>query len=103
VLKVVAGLLNKHFSSEHIVARLGGEEFSVFFDDMSLNDAAKRLEAFRIELEQTAITSGKRNIKCAMSIGVTHATFEQLDQLLIYADELLYQAKQNGRNQLIAR
>lgn len=103
VLRAVSALLKQFFGNEQVVARLGGEEFSVFFADMPLAQAETQLEAFRQTLADTNIVSGKRHVQCTMSIGVTHGTFEQLDQLLIYADELLYQAKQAGRNRVIAR
>ena len=103
VLKVVAQLLQEHFSQDHVVARFGGEEFAVFFNGLELAGAQEMLEKFRQALANQIITSGRREIHCTMSIGVARGVFERFDQLINCADELLYQAKQQGRNRVIAQ
>lgn len=100
VLKSVSGLLTSHFE-EHLIARLGGEEFSVHFGTMALSDAEDKLNAFRQELAETTITSGRHKVNCTISIGLSRGQFPTLDQLINNADELLYQAKESGRNQVI--
>lgn len=100
VLKKVAALLEQHFT-HNLVARMGGEEFSVYFEDESLDDAEEKLEKFRAELEATAILSSHGEIKCTISIGLARGQFTALDQLLNMADELLYDAKETGRNCIV--
>jgi len=103
VLKTVSALLERHFEQPNLVARLGGEEFSVYFPESSQEEAEVLLEEFRKELETTIIISDKRKIQCTISIGLTNGVFDQLDQLINCADELLYQAKQNGRNRIVSQ
>lgn len=101
VLKDVSKLLQIHFS-EHLIARLGGEEFSVYFGSMSLNEAKDKLDTFRQELANTKIQAGAQQVTCTISIGLTKGPATVLDQLINRADELLYKAKENGRNAVVA-
>ena len=101
VLKTISELLKQHFSNEYIVARLGGEEFSVFLNEIDLMDAAEKLERFRAELANTNIDVGERTINCTVSIGVCKDKRERLDALLIHADQLLYKAKETGKNKVV--
>jgi len=103
VLKTVAQLLKQHFQPANLVARLGGEEFSVFFPGSQLQEAENKLEDFRKTLEKTTIKADRHEIQCTISIGLIHNEAQQLDRLINQADELLYQAKQNGRNRIISQ
>ena len=102
VLKSVSELLEQHFGDQ-LIARLGGEEFSVHFGEMPLSDAVEMLEDFRMAFSETTVVSGEHSIQCTMSIGVTNGSYEQLDSLINTADELLYQAKEDGRNMVVAK
>lgn len=99
-LKVIAQLLDK-ISKSQLVARLGGEEFSAFIVGMDQQKILKLLEAFSKILSQTAVSlddGGSFNM--TVSIGVTDKFSTSFDEMLKQSDELLYQAKQNGRNQV---
>jgi diguanylate cyclase (GGDEF)-like protein len=93
VLKIVANLLKEHFPAPCVVARLGGEEFSVFFGEEPINAAIERLEAFRIELSKIAIQANDESLQCTMSIGVTNQIQERRVGLINFAYGLLYQPK----------
>lgn len=64
-------------------------------------DAVEKLERFRAELANTNIDVGERSINCTVSIGVCKDKRERLDTLLIYADHLLYKAKETGKNKVV--
>jgi diguanylate cyclase (GGDEF)-like protein len=102
VLKATSELIQQHFSEQFLAARLGGEEFSIFFDDTELTDAIKRLEAFRTAFENQQVRAGKDTLKCTVSIGVTSSCESNLDALINKADELLYEAKETGRNKVVS-
>ena len=102
VLKATSELIQQHFSEQFLAARLGGEEFSIFFDDTELTDAVKRLEAFRTAFENQQVRAGKDTLKCTVSIGVTSSCESNLDALINKADELLYEAKETGRNKVVS-
>ena len=102
VLKATAKLIQQHFSEQYLAARLGGEEFSIFFDDLPLHDAIEKLEDFRLAFEKLTVDVGQKSISCTVSIGVTASSESSLDGLVNKADELLYEAKESGRNTIIS-
>jgi diguanylate cyclase (GGDEF)-like protein len=86
-----------------IVGRLGGEEFAILLDGSDLAGAvqfASRLRAaiaaLRVETEK-----GPLSVTCSFGVGV-YAKDDTIDRLLKRADTALYQAKQNGRNRVVA-
>lgn len=100
VLKVFAKLLEQHFDKS-LVARIGGEEFTILFDEPIL-DVSEKLESFRVLLEQTPINYLNRTINATVSIGLNVKVTNDIDDMLREADELLYAAKAQGRNQVIS-
>ncbi len=102
VLKAVSALLNKHFSTDYLAARLGGEEFSIYFDDLSLEQAKEKLNNFREEFSQLEVAVNDTSIKCTVSIGVASYHELNIDDLVNKADELLYEAKETGRNKVVS-
>ena len=102
VLKSTAKLLEQHFGEAHIAARIGGEEFSVYFNEMPLEQAKQKLDEFREAYSQIEVKSGKHTIKCTVSIGVVSSCESNIDDLVNKADELLYEAKESGRNKVVS-
>lgn len=102
VLKAIAKLMQRHFGTKYLVARVGGEEFCVFFDTLGRNQAVLMLDDFRQDMESLDFNLGHTNIMCTMSIGITHGCESTFDDIMIKADDLLYDAKESGRNMVIA-
>lgn len=97
VIKTVAAQLNDHFGRDALVARFGGEEFCVLLPGADVLAAKSRFEALRASIEGQK-TQG---IACTISIGVACGDEGNLDAQIKRADELLYQAKEGGRNRVI--
>jgi len=100
VLKGLAICFNKYFENQ-LVARLGGEEFAVFFTELTEQEALKRLESFRLFIELNSHEFSQANIKFTLSIGFSHSETYQIDELLKQADLKLYKAKESGRNKVV--
>lgn len=100
ILKSFSRVLRQHIRLTDTVARWGGEEFIVLLPDTSLSSAIKVADALRQKIEIHSFeTVG--NITC--SIGVAQFNpVEEADDFLHRADEKLYQAKNSGRNRVIA-
>jgi len=96
VLKGLAQIFMKLFADQ-LIARLGGEEFAIYFDNIDFSSAKKRLESFRVHLEQTKIY----DVSFTISIGLTQQANYDIDEVLKIADQYLYTAKESGRNILI--
>lgn len=101
VLKATANLIQSYFGEEQLAARIGGEEFCIYFGPMPLAEARAKLESFREEYAQLAIYTGDHEIKCTVSIGVTSGSEASIDTLVNRADEFLYEAKESGRNKVV--
>jgi diguanylate cyclase len=104
VLKAIADVIAAECKG-HVVARYGGEEFAVLFCGISIDDARTCLEAARAtvankryRLRETDAPLGA----VTFSTGLTEATpGEPIDAAFVRADQLLYRAKNAGRNRLM--
>lgn len=92
--------LSKQFN-DHIVARIGGEEFVVLFTDTELELASDLMNKFRQKIADTPLEFDEHTINVSVSIGIHHLPEDNLDAMLKIADENLYVAKENGRNRVI--
>ena len=106
VLCFFSSLLQSN-TREHVdyVIRYGGEEFLLLLPDTDLTGAELLAERLRVELtKNTTIQNTTQNIKLSASFGVASINFanegKQISQhaLIAAADELLYKAKDSGRN-----
>ena len=97
VLREVAAAILRQ--SPEIPIRFGGEEFLVFIPDR--HEAALKLaERVRRDVEAMRVDLGDSVIRVTISAGIaSHRQGEALDDFMHRADQLLYQAKRNGRNQ----
>lgn len=102
VLVEVARLLQQHFPSDMVV-RFGGEEFCIQ-NWGNYGEFITRLESMRQKIEKNQITCAGDSVFLTVSIGVaTGSTQLDFNEHLKQADELLYQAKAEGRNRLVAK
>jgi diguanylate cyclase (GGDEF)-like protein len=105
VLQAVAQLIKTVVREIDIVARMGGEEFSFALPETSLEDAAYLAERLRSGIEKLVITDSGHNIKLTASFGVAICKDDDasIEALLTNADNALYVAKNEGRNQIKKR
>lgn len=84
-----------------ILSRYGGEEFVVMLPNTTIEGARTVLEQFRQAVEALVVETHGQHIQFTVSTGATARVIgdgEQADKMLAYADKLLYQAKEAGRN-----
>ncbi|WP_171898907.1 GGDEF domain-containing protein [Janthinobacterium psychrotolerans] len=104
VLRTVARILRETGRVTDVCARLGGEEFGLLFPDTTLAQASKVAERIRaaVAATPTPLPDGTA-LHVTMSIGVASlALGATLDAAMSEADRALYQAKHQGRNQVVA-
>jgi diguanylate cyclase (GGDEF)-like protein len=99
-LRVFAEVLRGSLRSVDLVARWGGEEFTIAFPDVSASEAAAACDRVRESL-LVASSSGTAPAFTA-SFGVVDASVaDDLRGVLRCADEALYAAKSSGRNRVV--
>lgn len=97
VIKHFAQELKTHFHGD-IVARLGGEEFAVLSLSPTYLTSFAHVDAFRKHIASQQVRIKQHVIQYTCSIGVTNIVRKNLNDMMIHADRLLYNAKKNGRN-----
>tara|TARA_Y100001956_G_scaffold77944_1_gene89024 strand:+ start:464 stop:1423 length:960 start_codon:yes stop_codon:yes gene_type:complete len=101
VLVETAALLDA-LCDEHLVYRIGGEEFCIALHNSDLKYATYKAELIRQAIEQYGFSGAENPIQLTASIGVYQCHhFDSLESVLKAADKELYKAKQNGRNQVM--
>lgn len=102
VLVYVANTLEQKTGKAGRVIRWGGEEFVILLPGMQLNQAAELAESIRVSVEQSVCHFEGTDIKVTMSFGVNEIDDNLLpDSNVEIVDGKLYQAKTNGRNQVV--
>ena len=99
VIQNLAKLLCDSFPSQ-LVARFGGEEFCILFNDVGSDDVMQRLEVFRNILETQRLDIDTDTINYTVSIGVDTTFAHGIDKMITSADQALYRAKAGGRNKV---
>lgn len=104
VLNSVVAAVSKTLRVADTICRWGGEEFLVVLPDTVLDEALHWAERAREVLaSQATIGVGEQAVKITASFGLATITNEDstLEDLLKRADDALYRAKGNGRNQVV--
>lgn len=97
-----AGIIRRIISKHGIMARYGGDEFSILLPETDLNTAVEIAEQIRESVENFDFSKhlGGHDIAITTSIGVSAFPDTALDLASFKqkADESLYKAKESGRN-----
>ncbi|SEL52716.1 sensor domain-containing diguanylate cyclase [Halomonas daqiaonensis] len=96
-------LCREAFRQSDVIGRWGGEEFVVMLPGSSLAEAQQAAERFHELLATTPMLEDTSPpLYITASAGVCSLTGSStLDECLLRADELLYQAKEQGRNRTV--
>ncbi|MBX3450480.1 MAG: GGDEF domain-containing protein [Planctomycetaceae bacterium] len=107
VLRETASLLRReaaHLRSTDrlVLARYGGEELAVLLPGINLAGAIRIAESLRRAIETTPVQFEGKSISITSSVGVAVAPYHgaTASELLTSADQVLYQAKTEGRNRV---
>lgn len=101
VLVNLALMLKKTLRGIDIIARYGGEEFAAVLLNTESHRAQKIAERLRVKVLNTAFSVGGSKLSLTLSIGIATYPYDAKtkEDLISRADEALYYAKRNGRNQ----
>lgn len=103
VLKEFGERIHKNLRSFDLVARLGGEEFVAILPDVHKERAMVICERLRRSICENPfdVTHDESPITCSTSIGgafIDNAEGLEAEEALRRADDMLYEAKEQGRN-----
>lgn len=111
VLKLFADSIKGKIREEDVFARLGGEEFGLIIREshkLTPEDLVKMVDRYRKTIAEKVMTghvAGPKNESVTTSVGLVlfpnGAHIERPQDLVHCADQALYQAKANGRNQVV--
>jgi diguanylate cyclase (GGDEF)-like protein len=100
-LRDVAAAIHSCLRSVDIACRYGGEELAVLLSDCSLADATDKAEQIRIRIAELASVRGV-TVTASLGVASIPETSNGASDLLPAADAALYQAKQQGRDRVMA-
>ena len=102
VIKSLARLMQQQLRRTDIIGRCGGEEFGIIMPGCSLHDAGRIIEDLRQKFSDLEFKTGDgKIIHSTFSGGVSpFKTGENVDNIINLTDELLYEAKKRGRNNI---
>jgi diguanylate cyclase (GGDEF)-like protein len=104
ILKTLAAIFKNIIGTDDVACRYGGDEFAFILPNSNSRDAIALSERIRHCIEKKDFTSGDTSIPVTISMGVASIQDNHVMthiELISFADEALYVAKQAGRNKTI--
>ncbi len=105
VLRELAGIVSSNIRREDIFARYGGEEFALILPEIDQEGATQVCEKLRRLIEEFNFVFSRKRIPVTTSFGIrTTVSGEDVkpSEFVHDADERLYEAKESGRNRVVA-
>ncbi len=103
VLVSLAQTLTTNLRTTDVIARFGGEEFCVLSTGLTAPKGRAVFERIRRKIAESRVETANATLHYTVSIGLTSQIGESLDDMINQADALLYEAKEAGRNRVVAR
>ena len=106
VLRYFASIMKKTKGDNETVCRFGGEEFAILMAESSIEQAIERAEGIRKDIQAAHLkqrNSDKplKTITSSFGIAQFHGDIDDAKSFIERADNALYQAKDQGRNQVV--
>jgi len=102
VLIDVTGMVKHLIRDNDFFARYGGEEFILLLMGISKTTAWEIVERIRKSINQSPINFEDKQISLSSSFGIASILpGADLKDIITFADQALYKAKKNGRNQTV--
>ncbi|MEN9564229.1 MAG: hypothetical protein RIR73_2473 [Chloroflexota bacterium] len=101
ILKQISHAARLQIREVDILARYGGDEFTILLPETNSDQAFITAERIRKSVEEIHIKAGIASISVSLSLGVAEIISAQdrsFEDLIRRADKALYQAKQQGKN-----
>lgn len=104
-LKAVSQVMLDGIRRADTAVRYGGEEFAIIFPETDKVEAGKILDRIRTDIQELKLEfkgpQGPRHLTVSVGIATCPEDTDVLDEFIVKADDALYVAKTQGRDQLI--
>jgi diguanylate cyclase (GGDEF)-like protein len=101
----VVRIINHVLRESDIMARFGGDEFTILLPDTTGETALGMAERTRIDVESKGILKGYSGRETGLTLSIGIASFpehgDDVKKLTEMADQALYRAKEGGRNRVV--
>jgi diguanylate cyclase (GGDEF)-like protein len=102
VIRKISSLLMSSFRKTDFIGRYGGEEFAIILPNTNQDNALVVCEKLRIKFSELKFNVGEHEFNATISAGIaSYPNLKDPNSLLTAADQALYVAKHNGRNQVV--
>jgi diguanylate cyclase (GGDEF)-like protein len=101
VLCYLTDTIKQYIRETDILCRYGGDEFVIIFKDCTLADAKKIMTDIHQHIHDDTLSFNNDTFTTSISVGICNASKHTTpENILQCADQALYQAKRQGKNQL---
>lgn len=100
-LATISERMKEHMRGKGFVARWGGEEMLLVYDNMQLDTAVSCISELLEEIRGQRIIYGDVTLGITMTFGITEGNDGKVEHIVRDADEKLYEGKNNGRNRIV--
>lgn len=102
ILKIITQIMKSTFRASDLIARLGGDEFVVLLPDTAAHEAQEVLERFRMATFNQMHNLGN-NVTTSIGGIASRCSRLDLDMMLKTADQVMYNVKGSGKNQVLVK
>lgn len=102
VLIESAQVLSKNIRNVDILGRWGGEEFLVICPETKIEDAIKVASHINVAIKLHKFTTYPNTVTMSLGVASFNKDIKNVDDIILNADKALYQAKEEGRDRVIA-
>jgi diguanylate cyclase (GGDEF)-like protein len=109
VIKHFAAALKKYLSQDDFLFRSGGEEFTMFLRNKNYEEIKHLLEKILLDIENSTLNLEYNNLMVQINYTASLGLFYYKDGNIsmekgyILADQLMFESKKSGRNQLTSQ
>jgi diguanylate cyclase (GGDEF)-like protein len=96
-LRALARAMVANLRSSDLLGRMGGDEFAILFTHSDERMAAQALDKIRNVLLR-GVTQHQLVITISVGVTTLQPSVQNIDEMLVLADELMYKAKANGKD-----
>lgn len=100
-LATISERMKEHMRGKGFVARWGGEEMLLVYNNMQLDTAVSCISELLDEIRDQRIIYGDATLGITMTFGITEGNDGKVEHIVRDADEKLYEGKNNGRNRIV--